>query len=314
MSGISSLDHAWKGNWQTTGAWLVALDQAAVVATLISAGLAVMLFVAHLAVRNDVLRGAGNIAMGAGCLASLAALVSRYAYMVRIDPMFFPLSNLFESIMFLVFCIFVVYLAADRLFRAPGFGLASSSLVFLGMGLASLLPARLRDAHPLVPALQSYWLKIHVTLMLLSYAAFLLASLAAATYLFFHLRDRFLSPKAVGAAAATNAKAPITTLETLDELAYRLILVGFPLLALGIITGGLWANHAWGSYWSWDPKETWALITWLVYAAYLHARITRDWRGSRAAWFAVAGFGSVLITYLGVNYLAQGLHTYGSLL
>lgn len=314
MGEFSSLDHATKAGAQASDAWLVALDQMAVNATVAVAALATVLFIAHLVVRKDFLRVAGNLTMGLGAVTSFTALIARYMHMIKLDPHFFPMSNLFESIMFMVFCVFVLYLAVDRMFRAVGFGLVSSGLVFVIMSLASLLPARLRDANPLVPALQSYWLKIHVTLMLLSYAALFLSFVAAVIYLFFHYRDQFFSPKAVGAAAAITAKAPISTLEMLDELTYRLILLGFPLLALGIITGGLWANHAWGTYWSWDPKETWALITWLVYAAYLHARITKDWRGAKAAWFAVFGFASVLVTYLGVNYLAQGLHTYGKLL
>lgn len=313
MGENSALDHANKGGVLPTDAWLVTLDQVAVSATLAVAVIATLLFLAHLVIKKDFLRQAGNVAMGLGAVASLAALISRYAYMIKLDPHFFPLSNLFESVMFMVFCAFVMFLFVDRMFRAVGFGLVSAGLIATIMSLASLLPVRLKDASPLVPALQSYWLKIHVALMLASYAALFLSFVAAVIYLFFHYRDRFLSPKAVGAAAAVTAKAPITTLEMLDELTYRMILLGFPLLAFGIITGGLWANHAWGTYWSWDPKETWALITWLVYAAYLHARITKDWRGAKAAWFAVAGFASVLVTYLGVNYLAQGLHTYGKL-
>lgn len=314
MGNFSSLDHAAKGGVLPGDSWLVAVDQMAVNATLAIAALATLIFIAHLVIKKDFLRVAGNVAMGLGGVAALTALVSRYAYMIKLDPHFFPLSNLFESIMYMVFAVFVLFLVVDRMFKAAGFGLVSAGLVTTIMSLASLLPARLRDASPLVPSLQSYWLKIHVTLMLTSYAALFLSFVAAVIYLFFHYRDRFFSPRAVGAAAAITAKAPITTLEMLDELTYRMILLGFPLLAFGIITGGLWANHAWGTYWSWDPKETWSLITWLVYAAYLHARITKDWRGAKAAWFAVAGFASVLVTYIGVNYLAQGLHTYGKLL
>ncbi len=314
MGEMNSLEHAAKAGSTAANPWLLTLDQLAVNATLGLAALATVLFIAHLVIKKDFLRTAGNITMGLGAFTSLTALISRYVYMVQVDPYFFPLSNLFESIMYVVFGVFVLFLAIDRMFKAVGFGLMSAALITLVMSFASVLPARLRDASPLVPALQSYWLKIHVTLILTSYSAFLLSFVAASIYLFFHYRDRMFSPKAVGAAAAITAKAPITTLEMLDELTYRLILLGFPLLALGIITGGLWANHAWGTYWSWDPKETWSLITWLVYAAYLHARMTKDWRGAKAAWFAIAGFVSVLVTYLGVNYLAAGLHTYGKLL
>jgi cytochrome c-type biogenesis protein CcsB len=312
MGEFSSLDHA--ATVTHADDWLIRLDQNFVNATMALAALSTLIFLAQLVLKKDILRKVGNGSMALAGLACLGALVTRYMYMIKIDPYFWPLSNLFESIMYMVFAIFVLYLVIERMFRPVAFGLVSSGLVTIIMALASLLPARLRDAAPLVPSLQSYWIKIHVTLMLTSYAAFFLSFVAATIYLFFHYRDQWFSPKAVGAAAAVTAKAPITTLELLDELTYRLILLGFPILALGIITGGLWANHAWGTYWSWDPKETWALITWLFYAAYLHVRVSREWRGAKAAWFAVVGFASVLVTYIGVNYLAQGLHTYGKLL
>ncbi|MBM3275405.1 MAG: c-type cytochrome biogenesis protein CcsB [Candidatus Sericytochromatia bacterium] len=312
MGEYSSLDHA--ATVTHANDWLVRLDQNFVNATMALAALSTLVFLAHMVLKKDILRKVGNGTMAVAGVACLGALVTRYMYMIKIDPYFWPLSNLFESIMFMVFAIFVLYLVIERMFRPVAFGLVSAGLVTVIMALASLLPARLRDAAPLVPSLQSYWIKIHVTLMLVSYSAFFLSFVAATIYLFFHYRDQWFSPKAVGAAAAITAKAPITTIELLDELIYRLILLGFPILALGIITGGLWANHAWGTYWSWDPKETWALITWLFYAAYLHVRVSREWRGAKAAWFAVVGFASVLVTYIGVNYLAQGLHTYGKLL
>jgi len=109
-------------------------------------------------------------------------------------------------------------------------------------------------------------------------------------------------------------KDRLTLLESVDNLSYRTISFGFPLLTIGIIAGAVWANEAWGSYWSWDPKETWALITWLVFASYLHARITKTWQGERPAIIAAVGFVVVWICYLGVNFLGKGLHTYGQLL
>ena len=100
------------------------------------------------------------------------------------------------------------------------------------------------------------------------------------------------------------------SLESLDTLIYKTIAVGFPLLTIGIITGSAWANYAWGAYWSWDPKETWSLITWFVYAIFLHARFTREWRGKRTAILSLIGFGAVIFTYFGVNYVLSGLHSY----
>ena len=294
--------------------WLVILDGRLVLATLVLAGLATLAFILRLATGKAMPARIGQGLLGLAALTSLGQLVDRYAYMIRIDPHYWPLSNLFESVMFVVFAILAIHLVIDRTYKAPGFGLVSAGLVTIIISLASLLPPRLRDASPLVPSLQSYWIKIHVTLMLVSYAAFALSFVAAVLYLFFHYRNQFLQPRSIGAMAARQPENHTALMDLLDELTYRLIMLGFPILAFGIITGGLWANHAWGTYWSWDPKETWALITWLVYAAYLHARMSRDWQGAKAAWFAVAGFVSVLITYLGVNYLATGLHTYGKLL
>lgn len=263
-------------------------------------------------------RLAGTLAMGVGLIGSIGAMVMRYVY-----AGYPPLSNLFESLLGMIFALLVIYLVIEWRMKPKFFGAAAAPLAFLLIGFASVLPARLKDAHPLMPALQSYWLKIHVSLMLISYAAFFLAFGAAVVYLILHKRQHN-DQQGGGTGGGTLAleggstfgqtRTQSTTMAFFDEITYRLILLGFPLLALGIITGGIWANAAWGTYWSWDPKETWSLITWLVYAGYLHARLTRDWKDQRAAIFAIVGFVSVLVTYLGVNYLAQGLHTYGSLL
>jgi cytochrome c-type biogenesis protein CcsB len=260
-------------------------------------------------------RLAGAVGMGLGLLGSIGAMVMRYYY-----AGYPPLSNLFESLLGMIFALLAIYLVIEWRMKPKFFGAAAAPLAFLLIGFASVLPARLKDAHPLMPALQSYWLKIHVSLMLISYAAFFLAFGAAVVYLILHRRGNRDDQGGGGTLALEGGstfgqtRTQSTTLAFFDEITYRLILLGFPLLALGIITGGIWANAAWGTYWSWDPKETWSLITWLVYAGYLHARLTRDWRDQRAAIFAIVGFVSVLVTYLGVNYLAQGLHTYGSLL
>lgn len=291
---------------------MVVLDQAFTQAVLALAALAAFIFLLEIVLKKPVFGKIGYGVMILAALSNFGELATRYSYMVKISPDYWPLSNLFESVMYIVMAVFVIYLVIQRMFKAPGLGLVSGGLVSVIIGLASLLPPRLKDAHPLVPSLQSYWLKIHVSLMLISYAAFFLSFIGAVLYLFFHYRDRILSPKAVGAASA-QSKASVATLDLLDELTYRMVLLGFPLLAFGIILGGMWANHAWGTYWSWDPKETWALITWLFYAAYLHLRMQRDWKGSKTAWFAVVCFVSLLVTYLGVNYLATGLHSYGRL-
>jgi cytochrome c-type biogenesis protein CcsB len=278
------------------------------------------LFLVELAGRQAWARVVGVVGMGVGLVCASASMVIRYIY-----AGYPPLSNLFESLMFLIFGMLLLYQIVQLTLKPRIFGLVVAPLVTLLIGFASILPARLKNAHPLMPALQSYWLKIHVSLMLLSYSAFMLAFAAAIIYLaLYYTKGRREGQDGQGGTGggmlaleggATLGGTKIATqLAFCDDMTYRLILVGFPILAFGIITGGVWANHAWGTYWSWDPKETWALITWLVYAGYLHARLVRDWRGPKAAWMAMMGFVSVLVTYLGVNYLAQGLHTYGSLL
>jgi cytochrome c-type biogenesis protein CcsB len=263
-------------------------------------------------------RWVGVAGMGVGLVCSTVSMVLRYVY-----AGYAPLSNLFESLVFLIFGMLAIFLVVQFTLKPKVFGVVAAPLTMLLIGFASVLPARIKDAHPLMPALQSYWLKIHVSLMLISYAAFLLAFASAVIYLFVYYTKGKKENQGGGASGggmlvlesgpAVGGKLSAQML-FLDDLTYRLILVGFPVLAIGIITGGMWANHAWGTYWSWDPKETWSFITWLVYAGYLHARLTREWRDHRAAWMSVVGFVSVLVTYLGVNYLAQGLHTYGSLL
>ena len=164
----------------------------------------------------------------------------------------------------------------------------------------------MQSATPLVPALQSNWLMMHVSMMMLSYSTLILGSLLSILFLVITNAPKFnllLTKK--------NIKAQL--LENIDNWSYRTIGLGFPFLTIGIIAGAVWANEAWGSYWSWDPKETWALITWLVFAAYIHARLTQGWIGKKAAILGSLGFFVVWICYLGVNFLGQGLHSYGFL-
>jgi cytochrome c-type biogenesis protein CcsB len=151
------------------------------------------------------------------------------------------------------------------------------------------------NIRPLIPALQSNWLVAHVFTCFLGYAGFAVSFVAAILLLV--------------SRASANIASVLPDKRLLDEIVYRSILIGFPLLTLGIITGAAWAEHAWGSYWSWDPKETWSLITWLVYAGFLHARLSRGWSGRRTALLSVIGFFAVMFTYFGVNYL-PGLHSY----
>ena len=166
------------------------------------------------------------------------------------------------------------------------------------------LPKEMQEASPLVPALQSNWLMMHVTVMILSYAALIFGSLLSIGFLViteFSSKNSSLLPN----------KYKSNLARILDNLSYRVLGFGFPLLTIGILSGAVWANEAWGSYWSWDPKETWALLTWLVFAIYLHTRLTKGWEGKKPALIASLGFITVWICFLGVNLIGEGLHSYG---
>jgi len=158
------------------------------------------------------------------------------------------------------------------------------------------------EIEPLIPALKSNWLLIHVSTSFLAYGAFALSFGISLMYL---VKMKNGEKKVNGGLGAILPDAGL-----LDEYSYKAILVGFPLLTLGILTGAVWAHYAWGSYWSWDPKETWSLIVWLIYAGFLHARIIGGWRGKRTALISVIGFLGVIFLYLGVNLLLSGLHSY----
>ena len=262
---------------------------------------------------------------------------------------YFPLSNLYESLMFLAWGITLISIIIQQRSNLPLIGSISSPIALFVSGFASLsLPENMQTPSPLVPALKSNWLMMHVTVMLLSYASLIIGSLLGVFFLILYYGKRGsvnLQGSSYGS-SVPNSMQPINTfsskveqgenyqgtinptmpseymeikadttklslLESIDNLSYRTISFGFPLLTIGIIAGAVWANEAWGSYWSWDPKETWALITWLVFASYLHARITKGWEGNRTAILGGLGFFVIWICYLGVNFLGKGLHSYG---
>ncbi|MEN9227653.1 MAG: c-type cytochrome biogenesis protein CcsB [Gloeomargarita sp. GMQP_bins_5] len=250
---------------------------------------------------------------------------------------YFPLSNLYESLFFLAWGITTFHLLAERWSQSGWVGVMTAPVAAGVTALATLsLPPQMQRSAPLVPALKSNWLMMHVSVMMLAYGALLVGSLLALAFLLVTRGQAIpLRGSSVGSGAyrvqpvspslpqekgntglltrPVVALTPeqLTLAETLDNLSYRVIGLGFPLLTVGIISGAVWANEAWGAPWSWDPKETWALITWLVYAAYLHARITRGWQGRRPAVLATVGFAVVWVCYLGVNVLGKGLHSYG---
>lgn len=290
-----------------------------------------------------------------------------------------PLSNLYESLIFFVWCLILGYLILEFRYKNRSFGAFVTPVA--GLALAFIdLSGMSKEMQPLVPALQSNWLFAHVTLSLVAYAAFALSFSTGlmhlilktdkrnqATYIFWtftlgifvtlllamgidflvfkvvvrpeeFIRNYMLKASLLNSSMAVKVLSWISAIvimftiwrygsvlktviekfnvsaETLDEITYKSIAVGFPVFTLGaLIIGAIWAEQAWGAYWSWDPKETWSLITWFVYAFYLHSRMVRGWRGEKVATVAVIGFGAVLFTYLGVNLLLAGLHSYGGL-
>ncbi len=268
---------------------------------------------------------------------------------------YFPLSNLYESLFFLAWGITAIHLVAEQMSRSALVGVVTTPVAMGITAFAALtLPPEMQTSAPLVPALKSNWLMMHVSVMMLSYATLMVGSVLAIAFLLVTrnqaielkgssvgtggYRDKLgrellrnseqqptitlaqsndgggtavLETVSISSQKVTLSPQRLSLADTLDNISYRIIGLGFPLLTIGIIAGAVWANEAWGSYWSWDPKETWALITWLVFAAYLHARITKGWQGRKPAILAASGFVVVWVCYLGVNLLGKGLHSYG---
>ena len=218
-----------------------------------------------------------------------------------------PVSNLFESLTFFAWTVVLAYFVLQYRFRIRVLGALVMPLAVILMVLPVAIGRVPRfqvdtEISPLIPALQSNWLGIHTTLAFLGYAFFSIAFAGSILYL---IQERQLKKKHLG-----SLFHRLPSLHVLDRLLYRSLAVGFILMTFGIITGAVWAASAWGSYWSWDPKETWSLITWFIYAALLHARMTIGWRGRKAAWLSIFGFAAILFTFLGVNLILGGLHSY----
>lgn len=244
---------------------------------------------------------------------------------------YFPLSNLYESLLFLTWILLTVYLYIEIKTNSRLIGAILIPITLLINGFANLtLSPEMQKSSPLVPALQSNWLMLHVSMMLLSYGILIMGSLLSILFLvisknkeidlkfvqdsslpLYNVMLEYYETKMISPTTDISEIGKLKLLQSLDNWSYRIIGLGFPFLTIGIISGGVWANEAWGSYWSWDPKETWALITWLIFATYLHARITKGWEGNRTAILGGLGFFVIWICYLGVNFLGKGLHSYG---
>jgi cytochrome c-type biogenesis protein CcsB len=273
----------------------------------------------------------------------------------------FPLSSLYESLLFLGWGICTIYLVIEYVTKNQFIGVLVSPILTFILGFTGFsLPPELQAMKPLVPALQSNWLFMHVSVMMLSYAGLLVGSLMSIAFVVMYTTlaptsdrekqndlvnpfqqtarntepvfETRLDPEAMlvsmtrdvlsyetdafsrrSLTASEDHRTAMSTnvLNLFDNISYRTIGIGFCLLTLGILSGAVWANETWGSYWSWDPKETWALITWLTFAVYLHMRFLRGWSGIKPAWIASIGFVLIWVCYLGVNLLGKGLHSYG---
>lgn len=271
----------------------------------------------------------------------------------------FPLSNLYESLLFLAWGLLTFYSFLEFNTRIDFLGVFISPVILVLVAFTTFsLPPELQESRPLVPALQSNWLFMHVSIMMLSYASLLLGCILSFGYLILNvlfrnknqsfssktksnwqlkvinsdntiLENTFDVPKMQSNSTLDQSNfifvakdfgqsqnfqsTNSSVLDILDSLSYRTLSIGFCFLTLGILSGAVWANETWGSYWSWDPKETWAFITWLTFAIYLHTRLIQGWGGSKPAWIASFGFLIIWICYLGVNLLGKGLHSYGFL-
>ena len=250
--------------------------------------------------RKDIIGRLASWVAIAGGVGNLAGFVLRWMESYRLGIGHAPLSNLYESLVFFAFTIMILYLFLERRYQNRILGVFAAPIAFLAMAYASLAPGMNDQIQPLIPALKSNWLIAHVISCFIGYAAFAVAFVMGLMYL---VKQR--DPDNKG-----SFLSQFPTLDTLDELILQLVKFGFLFLTVGIITGAVWANSAWGRYWGWDPKETWSLITWLVYATMLHFRVFLSWRGKVFAIFSIIGFLAVLFTYFGVNYL-PGLHSYG---
>lgn len=252
---------------------------------------------------------------------------------------YFPLSNLYESLIFLTWCLTCTQIFLESRNKSKLIGAIITPTTLLSIAFASIcLPNNMKTATPLVPALKSNWLMMHVTVMITSYAILIIGSLLSILFLIIskgqaidiqgnsyntqkillkYKSDKFSNLLNEDLKQRNNIITEsdrLNLLQGIDNLSYRIIGLGFPLLTIGIISGAVWANEAWGTYWSWDPKETWALITWIIFAIYLHSRLNKSLQGKQPAMIASLGFIIIWICYLGVNFLGKGLHSYGWLI
>ncbi len=254
-----------------------------------------IVFLIYIIIKNEKLNFTGNVLMILGLIFHLSGIILRWIAAGRA-----PLSNMYESMIFASLGIIIIFFVFDKTYKITFIKFICGIIGFVIMVLAHKLPFFDTRIQPLMPALQSSWLTYHVVSIMLSYSAFTLSFLLSAVYL---ISEQIKKRKIL-------FFDKIPDLETIEFYNYKAISIGFPLLTLGIITGAIWANIAWGRPWAFDPKETWSAITWMIYAAFLHSRFISGWTGRRSIIISILGFFAVLFTYIGVNYLLPSLHSY----
>jgi len=267
--------------------------------------LSAIFYVALLVFKNKKVGTIGLFFAIIGVVIQTAAIGLRWQESYQMGIGHAPLTNMYESLVFFAWCTTLFYIFMEFKFKARVVGAFVMPFAVAAMAYASFARRINQQINPLVPALQSNWLLAHVITCFIGYGAFAVAGGLGLMYLLKKSGIR----KGKGQNSFTSS---LPELKVIDDLTHKTIIFGFMWLSAGIITGAVWANEAWGTYWSWDPKETWSIITWFVYASTLHARFTRGWSGSRIAWLAIIGFVSVFFTYFGVNFLLSGLHSYGA--
>jgi cytochrome c-type biogenesis protein CcsB len=304
----------------------MSLDQEIILVAISAYLIGTLALLNYLLSRSELAKRIGIPCAVLGCAAQFYELVYRGT-----TTHIWPLTNLYGSLTLFAamsVVIFIGFALRYDLWFMGGFVLA------LAAGFSAYSLTWDVGYLPAVPALQSYWIKIHVPLVISAYASFLVAFVSSLLYLIKYYGEQALAaetvqptpaatPRAIivgdapnleRAAAAGNTLAlwlaTLPTLPKLDIITYRIVAVGLPLLSLGIITGAWWAKEAWGAYWQWDAKETAALVSWVIYLLYLHLHTRNAWRGLRCAWISVFGFLSIVFCYLGVNILISGLHSY----
>lgn len=263
------------------------LFTAAMVCYLIAMGMYFIFFV----MKKEKMGGYAGWVITAGFVLHTLAMIFRGMGAGRL-----PLTNQYEFATSFAWGICLCFLVFEKKYHFRALGAFVSPVIFLLIGYAAM---QNREVRELMPALRSNWLAIHVSTAIISYGAF---GVSFAVSLMFLMRGK--------KGDSEFWKKHVPEAERLDLISYRAVSLGFLFLTFVMISGAIWAERAWGSYWSWDPKETWSLVTWIIYAVYLHLRLSKGWKGKQAAVFAVIGFVCVLFTYIGVNLLLPGVHSY----